>query len=147
MRITALLFFLSLIVSADDFPFDRFKGQKFPKFTRDEIKSLLDLSKDQSMTPNCPANLLSSYHLRECPRGTVALWVIEGNRVGDYPSLNPILIDVRDRIASDFPSSDPLKTQTKTQRELLGIARAKYRTWWAKGAKGDPLKGSNLAWY
>lgn len=120
------------------FPFNKFKENpssiEFPNFTKKDIPELLEMAKSSDVMSYCPAHLISSRRMDSCSKGVVALWTIEGIRQGKYPSLNPILYDV--------------KNKDKKELKLLSQATNAYQKWWfSGGGKGNPLKGTTLRWY
>ena len=117
-----------------------------PKFTKDDIQALIDLSKDTSHITGFPANPASSMPVFPLDRhyyilGECLLWIVEGirNDTG-FGSLNPYVINT---------------TSTLNYKALKGskvlVIREFYIGWWGNykdyGWKDkNPLEGTLYRW-
>jgi hypothetical protein len=118
-----------------------------PKFTEDDIQTLITLSKDTSHVEIFPINPMSSRTPKPEGRqyfilGECLLWTVEGIRNGTgYGSLDPYLLDT----TKDSPNKGV------TGKEVL-IVRDLYQTWWTsyknKNWKDrNSLEGQPYRWF
>ena len=122
---------------------------QMPKFTKDHIQSLIDLSKDTTHITKFPLNPISSrnpfsfgrdYHIL----GECLLWTVEGIRNDNgYGSLNPCLIDAT-LIESE-------RHKGLNGSEIL-IIKDIYKDWWNSYKDKDwknknPLENTYYVWF
>jgi len=124
----------------------KYTEKGFPNLVLADVPALLELADSTTTLKTFPRNLLSSQFEPDCSEGMVALWLIEGVRVGGkFPSLNALCFMGR------VEGENWTKASEDNHKE---VAKA-YRSWWEK-AKSlspekamalDPLKDSKLHWY
>jgi len=120
-----------------------------PELKWEDIPTLLKLGQSNRMLKTFPRNSLSSFAQFECSEGIIALWFIEGIRIGAkhfmrYPSLNPMI--------GPFKSGVNYEETSESHRAQ---ALAAYERWWGRvkamppkqAAKIDPLAKSGVDWY
>lgn len=121
-----------------------YKEFSFPKLQLTDVPALLERAESTKRLTSFPVNPISSFLLRDCSEGTVALWLAEGVRKGGkFPSLNPRF------------SKEGVNAKTAMELEAIQMEMAKaYRAWWEKAkllAAEDamaiePLKDTGLSW-
>jgi hypothetical protein len=112
-----------------------------------DIPYLLERANSKKMLETFPRNSISSYLQTRCSEGMVALWLVEGIRIGSYfPSLNPMCMNAD----LGFKSRD----FEKESESLHPRVAAAYLKWWKRwhgntvaGFQVNPLKGTGLAWH
>jgi hypothetical protein len=120
-----------------------------PAFKKMDIPSLLFFAQDHPPVKTFPVNPISSlnpesYRLSQC-----LLWTVEKIRVGDYPSLTPVLMKW------DFTTG---KYNVVTSPNDIDIVLQLYNEWWElvetppQNASFDyyscnPLSGTAYLWY
>ncbi|MDF1799856.1 MAG: hypothetical protein P1V81_11820 [Planctomycetota bacterium] len=118
----------------------------FPPLEWGSLDALLQQAGSERVLEHFPTNPLSSQSMTSAPERAVALWLIEGLREqGNFPSLNPILVEV----------GKPMDPSAGTQARLAKSAAVAYREWRratadlprASAAKIDPLADTGLDWY
>ena len=122
---------------------EKFGRYTFPTLETNDIPELLEHATATNVLQSFPINMFSSIYRFTSTEGMVALWLIEGIRIGGkFPSLIPACYDKSKTITADagfYAEAD--------QEE---VAKA-YLTWWdrSKGASEDvgPLDGTTLTWF
>jgi hypothetical protein len=115
-----------------------------PLFTLKHIPQLLNYTDDLTEIPSFPLPSISSHFGGKARLGECILWIIEGIRLGHYPSLGCKLLH------HDAEAYEGI--YFLTNEEVLDAA-VFYRLWWdAVENTGDPrsidpLHGSNYRWW
>ena len=123
-----------------------------PLFTSKHIPQLLKYTEDMTEIPSFPLPSISSHFGGKARLGECVLWIIEGVRLGHYPSLGCKLLH------TDAESYEGI--YFLTSEEVLEAA-ALYRLWWEEvenpagtgtGVFVDPwsinpLHGSDYRWW
>jgi len=117
----------------------------FPELEWEDIPALLKLGGSKIVLKTFPREGLSSQYEPECSEGMVALWLIEGLRLGKRPPLNALCLP-----PGPFEGNWGEVSEKNHQRVLQA-----YRTWWSKvqllprekAMAADPLDGAKLYWH
>jgi hypothetical protein len=126
---------------------ERYDKSTFPKLSWTDISELITYVKSTNVVTSIPVNGISSERTYQCVDGMIALWLIEGIRVGrGFPSLNPVCYDKS--------ISVPPRSLFYGVAQQKSVARA-YITWWQKvrgmtrdkSSRHDPLTGTALSWF
>lgn len=115
----------------------------FPALGTNDISELLEHTSRTNQLTRLPVNGASSIHKFSCSEGIVALWLIEGIRVGGrFPSQVPECYDRNKTI--------PSGALFYAEADQDVVAKA-YRSWWekTKGQTKDsgPLDRTTLTWF
>lgn len=122
---------------------------QMPKFTKNQIQSLIDFAKDTSHISNFPINPMSSrtpfpYEREYFILGECLLWTVEGIRNGTgYGSLDPYLINT---------ALDERERYKGLKGYEIRIVRDIYQDWWKKYKDKDwknknPLVNTSYVWF
>jgi hypothetical protein len=123
-----------------------FREANMPKLGWEDVPSLLEMGGSATKLQRYPTNPISSLAIPEVPEGMMALWLVEGIRIGKrFPSLNPLVL----------PTGALQGARDKTSAENQARALKAYKDWWdkaaaltrEKAAAIDPLKAISLKWY
>lgn len=120
-----------------------------PLFTSKHIPQLLKYTEDLTEIPSFPLPSISSHFGGKARLGECILWIIEGIRLGHYPSLGCKLLH---RDAENYEGIYFL-----TNEEVLEAATL-YRSWWERTQNSDtwssvspwpvdPLIESDYRWW
>lgn len=124
----------------------KYRGDfSFPDLKWEDVPALLDLGGSKTLLKTFPRNSYSSQKQPECSEGMVALWLIEGLRLGKDPPLNALCLPIGP-VKGDWG-----KLSEKNHPRVLQA----YQSWWSKvrslphekAAAVDPLEGSKLSWH
>jgi hypothetical protein len=115
----------------------------FPDLSTNDIPELLEHAAVTNVLRSFPVNQVSSFGRLSCAEGMIALWLIEGIRVGKkFPSLVPACYDRRKAVQADSLS------YAEADQDAVATA---YLSWWqnTKGQTNDlgPLAGTSLTWF
>jgi hypothetical protein len=104
-----------------------YKDAAFPALTLADVPALLEVAKSRALLRTFPRDSVSSQFEATCSEGMVALWLIEGIRMGGkFPSLNSLCLHEKET------STDWTKASECNRRRLTWL----YQFWWDK-VKGD----------
>ena len=115
----------------------------FPPLGTNNIPELFEHASLTNQLTRIPVNGISSIHKFSCSEGMIALWLIEGIRIGGrFPSLVP---ECYDKSKPVLPSA-----LFYAEADQKVVVKA-YRSWWEK-TKGlikdiGPLDGITLTWF
>ena len=124
-----------------------YSAHRFPVLAWDDIPALLKMAESKRKLTAFPRNPLSSQYVEESREGVIALWLIEGLRMGGkYPSLNALCLDKRATAERD------LEAQSRANHDG---ALKQYTNWWTtnqmrpkeEAQQDNPLKGTFYSWY
>jgi hypothetical protein len=125
----------------------QYEPMNFPNLSWKDIPELLTHVDSTNSLTSFPVNGVSSLRISRCKEGMVALWLIEGIRVGRrFPSLIPECYD------RSIPTT-PRALFYPPARQATVVAA--YTLWWKKvehmtsdeGARYDPLVNTELTWF
>ena len=122
---------------------EEFGRYTFPALGNTNIPELLDHATATNVLRSFPINQISSIFRFTSTEGMVALWLIEGIRVGGkFPSLIPVCYDKSKTTLADAAF------YLEADQDLVAKA---YQSWWdrTKGVSADigPLDGTPLTWF
>lgn len=122
-----------------------FRDAQLPKLGWEDVPSLIEMGGSATILKCFPTNPISSLAIPEVAEGVLALWFVEGIRVGKrFPSSNPLLL----------PSDDEGRDRN-TSAANHAKALKSYREWWDKAAALprdkaaaiEPVKSIGLRWF
>jgi hypothetical protein len=123
-----------------------YRGHGFPALTWADVPALLAAARGTACLSTFPTNPISSDGPQDCPEGMMALWLLEGVRLGGhFPSLDPLCLP------EDPPVRDDREAASAVHHPVVLGA---YEAWWQRvrhlppdrAAAVDPLAGTNLSW-
>jgi hypothetical protein len=115
----------------------------FPQLGTNDIAELLVHAGNTNILKSFPVNVVSSIGRMTTSEGMIALWLIEGVRMGGkFPSLIPVCYDRDKKVLHD--------ALFYAEADQDAVYKA-YLLWWekTKGQKKeiDPLDGTALTWF
>lgn len=130
----------------DRYEQDFSKNAGFPEISWSDIPELLKIAESERKVTSFPINRMSSVKRSSHTEGMIALWLIEGLRIGGhFPSQQPLLYKEAER------KQGSLNLYDKCQDEI----RLLYVEWWNKVKNlpreqtnsFNPLENSNYKWF